>query len=548
MPTPKQKLEKLLNTGQWAEAGILCSGLCKKYPHDARLWYTAGGIEKQLGNVEQALVYYRRAAGLAPDMAQIYVDIGWLLYSQGNIDEARSNYEQAHRLGPDLIHALLGLINVWVALDRLDDAIACFRKALSLQPDSYELYCDLGLMLESIGRTDEAYAACQHALELNPDYVPAIALKSALLRYRGCYQEAFGLIDPLVQRDVKDVRVVQEYLDLCHRVDCCDEAIALAKETSSGSGVTEQDLMCLYFSTGHALDRVGRYNEAFEQFVKANRFRGDSMDVIGMQNAIGDIKVVIDADPALLHKEYNAGDPGLVFIIGMPRSGTTLAEQILSSHPDVYGAGEITAMQNVAHSVSSLVKGIPDYPRCIQNLDESGIEVLRQAYLSRLPEAGRGSRIITDKQLGNFLYVGLIRLLFPDAPIISCTRDPLDTCVSCYFHNFRTLPFTYDLVALGKTWREYRKLMDHWHGLSIPMMDLRYESLVDDVEGMIRKLLAYCGLDWDDRCLRFHESGREVATVSKDQVNQPVYKKSVGRWRNYEAHLSELKRVLNYTD
>jgi len=139
-------------------------------------------------------------------------------------------------------------------------------------------------------------------------------------------------------------------------------------------------------------------------------------------------------------------------------------------------------------------------------------------------------------------------LLFPDAKIVQCVRDPLDICLSCYFNNFRTLPFTYSLNAIGQTWKAYRKLMDHWRALSIPMMDMHYETLVADAEGEIHRLLEYCGLDWDDSCLRFHENDREVATVSKDQVNQPVYKESVGRWRKYEAHLAELKRVLNVPD
>ena len=498
------------------------------------------------GDVRQAIFVYARLIKCAPDTLPAYVELGGLLFSQGRFDEARDYYEQALRLKPDTINALLGLVGVWNALDRPDDAVACFTKAIALLPHSYQLHCDLGLMLESMGQIDEAGHACQQALALKQDYVPAMALQASIYRQQGRYLEAFDLIDSQIRQGARDSCLIQEYLNLCHKVDRCDEAVNLSMEVSAKGGISDQDLMCLYFSTGHALDRLGRYDEAFKQFTKANGLRGASMDIAGLQKVVDDMIIVIDSDPALLRQEYESREPKLIFIIGMPRSGTTLAEQILSSHPDVYGAGEITALRDVCHSVSSLVAVTADYPRCIRELDESGIEILRHAYLSRLPAAGRGAPVVIDKQLGNFLYIGLIRLLFPDAPIISCTRDPLDTCLSCYFNNFRTLPFTYDLVALGQTWRAYRKLMDHWHTLSIPMMEFRYETLVEDVEEMSRKLLAYCGLDWDESCLRFHENARIVATVSKDQVNQPIYRKSVGRWKNYEAHLEDLKRALQY--
>jgi len=580
MASPVQDIEALTKAGNWTEASALSSKLCSKLPNDARLWRLAADIELRLGHIQQALSNYRRATELdpestgtvveygralqvagnpeqaisllqglverAPDNAYAHQMLGELFFRQGHFNNAKQRFEEAHKLKPDMLQALLGLSNVWNALERHDEVITYLKKAISIEPRAYELHYNLGLALKMLNRFEEAYLACCDTLGLKPDYVPAVALQASIRERQGRYKEAMDLLDPLIRRGESHLRVVDAFVSLCHRVGRCEEAIALSRKVcSSGNDAgTSQDLMCLYFSTGRALDRIGRYDEAFANFRNANQLRNANSDVTYLQRTIDTIISVQQTDPVSQQTRHYVSEPKLIFIVGMPRSGTTLVEQILASHPDVYGAGELNTMPDIANSIAALTGASTNYPHCMNELDEDRLVILRKAYLSRLPDACRGAAVVTDKQPGNFLLLGLIRALFPNAAVVHCTRNPLDTCLSCYFNNFIGLPYTYDLTALGKAWREYKRLMLHWETLSIPMFQLSYESLVDDVESMSRKLIDYCGLGWKESCLKFHEHDRVVSTASYDQVSLPIYRGSVDRWRNYETHIEALITAL----
>jgi hypothetical protein len=228
----------------------------------------------------------------------------------------------------------------------------------------------------------------------------------------------------------------------------------------------------------------------------------------------------------------------------MPRSGTSLVEQILSTHPGVYGAGELTAIDQFARHLGDATGDA--YPQSALHLDQATIDAAARQYLAALQDLAPSAIRVTDKMPGNFLHLGLIQLLFPGARVIHCRRDPLDTCLSCYFQQFNQgQTFSYDLSDLGHHYRQYQRLMRHWQSvISLPMLDVHYEDLVADQEAMSRKMLEFCGLDWTDECMRFYESKRYVATASYDQVRQPIYHKSVGRWRHYERYLGPLKTAL----
>ena len=574
MPTSVQEVEALVAAGKWVEAATGCAELCRRRPGNARVWHMAASVERRLGHVQRALACYRRALELEPqssvllleygmalqaagepgealsvlqqvllcepDSARAHHVLGGLLFQQGRLDEAKCSFEKALHFDHDMIEALLGLCGIWNALERHDEVIACLQRAISLRPRSHELHFNLGLLLESLGRLEESQQECRRTLALCPDHLPAIALQAGILRRQGRYPEALRLLDTVVGKGVTHPRIIDAYVKLCHRVERCEHALVLAQTVLMDPHVPEQDLMCLHFSTGHLLDRLGRYDEAFAHFQQANRLRRAGQDVIGLQRQVDEIMHVHASDPALMLRDRQSTAPKLIFIVGMPRSGTTLVEQILASHPDVYGAGELQTMPSLAQSIARLTGASGNYPQCMPELNPGRIDILRRTYLSGLPHAALGAPVVTDKQPGNFLTLGLIRALFPNAAIIHCTRDPRDTCLSCYFHNFQGLPYTYDLASLGQTWRIYRRLMQHWKDIQIPMLELPYEALVDDVEGWSRRLLEYCGLPWNDACLRFHENDRIVSTVSHDQVTRPIYTSSVGRWRHYERHLGPL--------
>jgi len=237
-----------------------------------------------------------------------------------------------------------------------------------------------------------------------------------------------------------------------------------------------------------------------------------------------------------------------VFIVGMPRSGTSLIEQILASHPQVFGAGELTDIVRLPLSLHTMLGTERKYPQCLSLLTQDRIDTFAQHYLDKLASLSPDASRVIDKMPGNFMHLGFIELLFPDARIIHCMRDPLDTCLSCYFQDFsRSHPYSYDLENLGAFYNEYRKIMQHWRSvLSIPMYEIQYEELVADQEMKSRELVEFCGLEWDERCLNFHETKRYVGTASYDQVRQPMYKKSAGRWKNYENRIDVLKKSLKY--
>jgi hypothetical protein len=235
-----------------------------------------------------------------------------------------------------------------------------------------------------------------------------------------------------------------------------------------------------------------------------------------------------------------------IFVVGMMRSGTTLVEQILASHPLVYGAGERIELGLLASGLPRRLGVADEYPECVRHLDRATVQAVATTVLQGLQERSDGARHVVDKMPLNFLGLGLIATLFPKARIIHCQRDPVDTCLSCYLRNFAaSFTFTYDLQHLGLYYRQYERLMAHWRAvLPLPIFELRYEELTAEPETHTRQLLAFCGLPWDERCLRFHETERPVRTASMLQVRQPMYRSAVGRWQRYEKHLSPLLAAL----
>jgi hypothetical protein len=299
-------------------------------------------------------------------------------------------------------------------------------------------------------------------------------------------------------------------------------------------------------------ERKGAYDEAFAEFARGNACTHRIHD--RKQQAF---HVAADCRShgernALFDREYFArmaplGHPSElpVFIIGMPRSGTTLVEQILSSHPRFAGAGELLEMQYSRLDLPALLNVSEPYPACLMKLTRETAWGLAERYLQRLRREDSHALRVSDKLPENYYQLGLIAVLFPRARIIHCQRDPRDTCVSCFCENFEGVRYSTSLENLGQYYVEYERLMAFWRKvLPNPLFEVQYEDLVDRQEAVSRDLVAFCGLDWDDRCLQFHETRRTVQTASNLQVRQPMYASSVGRWRRYEKHLEPLLKLL----
>lgn len=392
-------------------------------------------------------------------------------------------------------------------------AEASYARAIALKPDHAGAHYNLGSVLQFLGRFDAAEKAFRRALDLKPDHA------------RAWYN--------LVQQNPLD--------------DGSPEAEAafdrLRRQVDQIERASPKDGSLLLFAMAAVLEARGDFEGAFSCLASANaRHRSSlSFDIAQIERWMEAIAQAFDR--SLIERLGPTGPPDEtpIFILGMPRSGTTLVEQIISAHPQVKGGGEIPNLTQAAAAVrGSIASASPAWPL---HLSPADCAELGEAYLASLPARSPGQTRLTDKTLLNIEYVGLIHLCLPGARIIHCRRDPRDVGLSCFASRFSEgHDYAYDLAELGRYWRAYDKLMAHWRTV-LPagrLFETPYEAVVDDVETWSRRLIAHCGLDWDDACLRFHQSGREVRTASFAQVRRPIYQSSVGRWRRFARHLGPL--------
>jgi hypothetical protein len=308
--------------------------------------------------------------------------------------------------------------------------------------------------------------------------------------------------------------------------------------------------LIIHFALHKALEDCKDYSRAFEHLRQGNELKRRLTEYDEPHTGNFFKRVATVFDRSLLDRFQGEGDPSSVpiFVVGMPRSGSSLIEQILASHPQVHGAGELWDLDAAARIVLSASGRQVAYPECVPNLVGADLRRMGQTYLARLPAAADGKTRIVDKMPGNYLRIGLIRMILPNARIIHTMRDPVDNCLSCYSKLFSVgQQCTYDLAELARYYRMYSEMMAHWRSVLSPggMLDVSYEEVVDDLEGQARRLIDYCGLPWDDRCLSFHNTGGlTVRTASAAQVRQPLFRSSMQRWRKYEAGLGPLLREL----
>jgi len=306
----------------------------------------------------------------------------------------------------------------------------------------------------------------------------------------------------------------------------------------------DEDRINLYFALGKAYDREDDVQNAFESYRKANEIKAGlkHFDAQALEDYVDRIIEIFIRDFFESRKYFGSESELPVFIVGMPRSGSTLVEQILASHSQIHGAGELSTVRSLMRGLSGTLKTNTPVPGNVTEIDAALSHRLAEQYLNELPTVPEQIRRVCDKMLGNFLRLNLVALLFPNARVIHCQRSPLDTCVSCYLQNFaHGLRFTYNLEHLGIAYRAYQKLMNHWVvELPLKMFHVQYEVLVEQQETVSRQLIEFCNLEWDDNFLQFHRHSREVKTASFWQVRQPMYQSSVGRWQRYQPFLTPL--------
>jgi len=500
------------------------------------------------GKSVEAEAAFRKTLQLNPNLPEACHALGELCFTSGKLEEAAAHLQNAIRIKPDHVDAIFRLGTIHQLRGNPQWALACYQQAISRRPDDPGIHYSAGIAHESLGDHEAAIANYKKALGLQPDYEDAVAGIAHELEKQHRFEEARETVKPFTEKGTRSARLVSISADIHRHFEKRDAAIRLLErflEAADGDG---RDRNKVHFSLGKLYDEIGEYDKAFEQFRLANQLAAGSHDSRTQRRYVDEClntftEKTLSGFP---HASIDAGRA--VFIVGMPRSGTSLAENILASHPQVFGGGELSDLELIVHDLTDALRenGQTDIIEKLHGATPEFLDRYARRYLDRLAGLSGAALRVTDKMPHNFRYLGWIERLFPGARVIHCQRNPLDTCLSIYFQHFNAAhAYASDLKSLGEYYREYRRLMDHWKKtLGLPILDVRYEELVHDQEGMSRSMVEFCGLPWDDRCLRFYETGRVVNTPSYDQVRKPIYRKSLDRWQNYEKHIGELIEAL----
>ncbi len=543
-----------------------------------------GNLLLNAGEMDEAEACYRKAARVAANNPMVHSNLGNVLLARKAAEPAVTSFRRALKLKPDFAEAHNGLGSALYMTGRLDEALESFRAALGCNPDYAEAYSNLGSIHFDQDRLDDAEADLYKAIELKPEYTPAQLMlarvfveretfepaleiyerllasspkseqawigKANALDRMGRVQDAYDIVRNLTADGPPPVDLVPLYASLASREHRQAEIAAELQNMLSRPNQTDEHKRVLRFTLGKLYDELGSFDEAFANYEAGNRLCPAPFDA---EQTLGHMDRIIEFFSAErlagLSRAENSSDLP-VFIVGMPRSGTSLVEQILSCHQDVHAAGELRDIGRLAGSLGLGFPKTSDPKAAPPRLDKESLNTAANQHLEKILHEAGGARRFTDKMPLNFLNLGLIFLLFPHARVIHCRRDPMDTCLSCYFQNFSTRNFfSFDLARVGLYYRQYERLMAHWESvLDWPMLEVRYEEHVAEPERVCREMLDFLELDWDPACLRFHESRHFMRTASKDQVRKPIYTSSSNRWRNYERHLGPLTEALAKPD
>jgi tetratricopeptide (TPR) repeat protein len=500
-----------------------------------------GNALRDLGRPEEAVASYRRALDINPNFADAHSNFGNALRDLGRLHEAAASYRRALEIKPDLAEGHNNLGNVLLDLMQLDAAAAGYRQALALRPDYVHAYIALAMVQRLQGRTVEAEASCRRALQIDPNSAEGLAFLAEIHADSGGFAEADALFKRALEIE-PNLPAAWAGLARYRRMDDGDSTWLSAAQRLVAGPLPVRHAIPLRYALGKYFDDVRNYPQAFQNY----RFANELSKTYGAKFDNAQLTRQVDRITETYHRAWLRGarahspeSERPIFIVGMPRSGTTLAEQILASHPKVFGAGELPFWNDASVAYESSTSGGTD--------GAAMVSVFAQAYLQQLADLSAGAVRVVDKMPTNYVNLGLIHAALPNARIIHMSRNPIDTCLSIYFQNFSiSHAYANDLEDLADYYTEYCRLMAHWRA-TLPegaILEVSYEGLVDDPEAWSRKMLEFGGLPWDRRCLDFHETARTVLTPSKWQVRQKINARSTGRWRNYENFVGPLLRLL----
>ncbi len=504
---------KLEKEEKFAEAERIYQQILTRHPDNVsamRLWARLG-IEQE--RYAEAEVLLRQAVEVAPGFTRAWADLCRVQFELENHDDTIESAKRLITLNPRGPDGHIWLAAASASSGHHRDAVEAFDAALEIEPDHVGALCGKGNACRTFGDQDAAIAAFRKSIKVNPLHAEAYWSLANMKTFRFEDQEV-------------------------------DHMLALLGDER----IPPEGQVQLNNALGLEFDGRGDFDRAFEFIDRGNILRRgqEFYDRVENEEKV-DLSIEAFTQQFL---EDNAGhgdpEPAPIFIVGLPRSGSTLLEQILSSHSMVDGTHELADLGKIIRSNPQFTGPRLRYPTSIANIDTDGFETLGSEYIERTRRYRGDRAFFTDKNPNNFAHVGLLHLILPNAKIINARRHPLDSCFGSYKQLFaQGQPFSYDLVEIGEYYLQYQRLMDHWQEvLPGKVLDVHYEDVVADLEGQVSRILEYCKLDWEASCLRFHETNRSVKTASSEQVRQPIYSSSVNDWRHYESHLCTLIEVL----
>jgi len=534
-----------LELARFDAAAASCRRAIEIRPDYAEAHLNLGKALLRLGDAGRSVESCRRAIEIRPDFAEAHNSLGNALLYLSGFDEAIAAFRRALAIDPGFAEAHANLANASRSIGRLDEAVAGYRRALLAKPDFVSAYTELGTALRLQRRTADAESGCREALRIRPDSAATLAVLAEVRADAGRFAEAEELFAQALSIDPDSVEALCGAVRV-RRMTPADVGWLAAAQRLTRSRPTPQREMLLRFAIGKYCDDVRDYAQAFCNFRRANelaKLRGPRHDRTHLTRTID--LIVRSHDRTWVGRQRPSAKASArpVFIVGMLRSGTTLAEQILASHPQVFGAGELMFWgERLADATARACAA--DAPEI---RGDQGLAAATDDYLELLRRISADAVRVVDKMPTNFLSLGLIHAALPRARIIHMQRNPVDTCLSIYFQHFEAAnTYANDLEDLAHYYREYRRLMQHWQR-TLPadaLLEVPYEGLAEDLEGWTRKMLEFIDVPWDPRCLDFHRTARTVVTASKWQVRQPIDRRFVQRWRNYEEFVQPLIPLL----
>jgi tetratricopeptide (TPR) repeat protein len=550
-------------------------------PEMAEAHNNLGNALRMIRDVDGAIQAYQDALVHRERYPEAYNNLGTLLHQRGQLDDAERALRKAVIQNPNYIEAYDNLANVHVAQDRDTEALRVLGDALKIAPTHVQTLIITARIQLRRGALQLAEQATRHALTQDPNHAEALTVLGQVLHETDRYEEALEVLERALKGNPENPEALNFYgvaLKSVGRLeearDCILKALkrnpnmygAYANlndlvDFSKGEGEElfekmdsifksarnpeANHFLALHFAYAKALDDRGEHERALEHYIIGGRMKRAQLTYDEAETH-GFFDKIREAFPKEVFENRTfAGldDERPTFIVGMPRSGSTLVEQILSSHPDVYGAGEVKYLSIAIGRLRDRLPSLPKYPDLMAKITPAQMEIVAKNYLAALTSTSGDSKRVTDKLLTNYFFVGLIHLLFPNAKIINTRRDPVDTCLSGFTKLFKDdMPHSYDLNELGRYYGKYREIMEHWEKV-LPkgvLITVQYEDVVADTEKEAKRLIEFLGLPWNEKCVDFHKSDRPVKTASVAQVRKPIYKTSVKRWKKYGDGLQPL--------